>query len=65
MPLGVRPCDGPLDTLDLSGLDTTLEAAEAMAHNYGERYRAPQLLRGLVAAGHHGRKSGRGFRDYR
>lgn len=52
---------GPLATTDLGGLDTTLRAADALAEHYGDRYRAPQLLRSLVAAGHHGRKTGRGF----
>ncbi|MHB1539157.1 MAG: 3-hydroxyacyl-CoA dehydrogenase family protein [Solirubrobacteraceae bacterium] len=56
---------GPLETIDFSGLDTTLEVADAMTEHFGERFRAPQNLRTLVAAGHVGRKSGRGFRDYR
>lgn len=55
---------GPLDTVDLSGLDTVLRICDAMTEHYGDRYRAPQSLRGLVNAGHHGRKTGRGFRDY-
>ncbi len=55
---------GPLDTIDFSGLDTTLKVAEAMTSHYGERFMAPQNLRTLVAAGHLGAKSGRGFRDY-
>jgi 3-hydroxybutyryl-CoA dehydrogenase len=55
---------GPLDTIDFSGLDTTLKVADAMTENFGERFRAPQNLRTLVSAGHIGRKSGRGFRDY-
>jgi len=55
---------GALDTMDLSGLDTALRVAEAMQQQYGERYLAPQNIRALVAAGHLGRKSGRGFSDY-
>lgn len=55
---------GPLDTIDFSGLDTTMKVADAMTHHYGERFRPPQNLRTLVSAGHYGRKSGRGFRDY-
>jgi 3-hydroxybutyryl-CoA dehydrogenase len=55
---------GPLDTCDLGGLDTTVKAAEAMTQHYGARFLAPQNLRALVNAGHHGRKTSRGFRDY-
>jgi 3-hydroxybutyryl-CoA dehydrogenase len=55
---------GPLATMDLSGLDTALHVAEAMAAQYGERFLAPQNLRALVSAGHLGRKTGRGFADY-
>ncbi|WP_067650835.1 3-hydroxyacyl-CoA dehydrogenase family protein [Nocardia harenae] len=63
--LGFNHAMGPLDTLDLGGLDTTLFAAEAMTHHYGDRFRAPQLLRSLVNAGRLGRKSGHGLSDYR
>jgi 3-hydroxybutyryl-CoA dehydrogenase len=55
---------GPLDTCDLGGLDTCLNAAEAMHQQFGERFLPPQNLRALVNAGHLGRKTGRGFRDY-
>ena len=53
---------GPLETMDFSGLDTTLRVADNMRTQYGERFLAPQTLRSLVAAGHLGRKSGRGMR---
>ncbi|MFI0369017.1 3-hydroxyacyl-CoA dehydrogenase family protein [Actinomadura sp. 1N219] len=62
--LGFNHPMGPLDTMDLGGLDTVLYAAEAMTHHYGDRFRAPQMLRSLVSAGHLGRKTGRGLRDY-
>jgi 3-hydroxybutyryl-CoA dehydrogenase len=55
---------GPLDTMDFSGLDTTLHVAENMRDQYGERFLAPQNLRALVRGGHLGRKTGRGFADY-
>jgi 3-hydroxybutyryl-CoA dehydrogenase len=53
---------GPLDTADFSGLDTTLKVADNMREAYGERFLAPQSLRSLVAAGHLGRKAGRGLK---
>ncbi len=55
---------GPLETADLSGLDTLLRACEGMTDCYGDRFRAPQNIRALVAAGHLGRKTGRGFAEY-
>ncbi len=55
---------GPLDTLDFSGLDTSLHVAENMREQYGDRFLSPQNLRTLVSAKHLGRKTGRGFRRY-
>ena len=55
---------GPLDTIDYSGLDTTLRVADNMRGTYGERFLAPQNLRALVHAGKLGRKTGSGFRSY-
>jgi 3-hydroxybutyryl-CoA dehydrogenase len=55
---------GPLDTVDFSGLDTTIRVADNMRDQYGERFLAPQVLRALVSGGHLGRKTGRGFSDY-
>ena len=55
---------GPIDTMDYSGLDTTLRVADNMRHTYGDRFLAPQNLRALVNAGRLGRKSGAGFKGY-
>jgi 3-hydroxybutyryl-CoA dehydrogenase len=65
MQLGAGHPMGPLALLDLVGLDTTLSIGEIMFQEYREsRFAPPALLRRMVAAGWHGRKSGRGFYDY-
>ena len=56
---------GPIATADLIGLDTLHLIAESMFEEYGEpRFKSPTVLRRLVALGHFGRKSGRGFFNY-
>lgn len=65
MQLGCGHPMGPLALSDFIGLDTVVRIADIMFAAYGEaRYAPPALLRSLVAAGHHGRKSGKGFYDY-
>ena len=55
----------PLSLMDFIGLDTVVRIADIMADAYAEdRYQAPNLLRRMVSAGSHGRKSGKGFYDY-
>ncbi len=64
--LGLNHPMGPLTLLDFVGLDTCLFIADAMVEEYkDERLAAPPLLRRMVLAGQHGRKSGKGFYDYR
>jgi 3-hydroxybutyryl-CoA dehydrogenase len=64
--LGLNHPMGPLTLLDFVGLDTCLFIADAMFEEYkDERYAAPPLLRRMVLAGQHGRKSGKGFYDYK
>ena len=55
---------GPLDTADLSGLDIVERVADGLVQHYGDRFLVPPGVRSLVNAGHLGRKTGRGFRDY-
>lgn len=65
MRLGCNHPMGPLTLIDFVGLDTTLFIADAMFDEYkSERFAAPPLLRRMVAAGHLGRKSGKGFYDH-
>jgi len=55
---------GPLDTADLSGLDIVERVADGLVEHFGERFLVPAGVRSRVSAGHLGRKTGRGFRDY-
>jgi 3-hydroxybutyryl-CoA dehydrogenase len=57
---------GPLALLDLIGLDTTLAVADSLYEEFREQlYAPPPLLSRMVEAGLLGRKTGRGFFDYR
>ncbi len=65
MQLGCGHPMGPLSLMDYIGLDTVVRIADIMVAAYGQdRYQAPVLLRRMVGAGHHGRKTGTGFYDY-
>lgn len=56
---------GPLTLCDVVGLDTLASIAGVMYEAFGEsRFEAPATLQKLVADGHYGVKSGRGFYDY-
>jgi 3-hydroxybutyryl-CoA dehydrogenase len=55
---------GPLELGDFNGLDTFLRVLDSLTEAYGERFRPTPTLRNLIAAGHFGRKSGRGFYQY-
>ena len=62
--LGLGYPMGPLELADLVGLDTRLRNLEYLHETLGEKYRPSPLLRKRVAAGHLGKKSGRGIYEY-
>ena len=65
MKLGTGWPIGPLELIDLIGVDVTVHAAEAMSRAYGDpRFAPPETLVGMLEAGRLGRKSGRGFYSY-
>ena len=66
MRLGMRHPMGPLALADLIGLDTCLLVMEVIHQGLGDsKYRPCPLLRQYVEAGWLGRKTQRGFYDYR
>ncbi|MBF0426583.1 MAG: 3-hydroxybutyryl-CoA dehydrogenase [Magnetococcales bacterium] len=57
---------GPLELADLIGLDTILYSLDVLYESFNDpKFRPCPLLKKMVDAGLHGRKSGRGFYDYR
>jgi len=64
MRLGYKHPVGPLALTDIVGLDVRLDIAKHLADTLGPRFEPPEILRDLVAQGHTGRKSGRGFYSY-
>ena len=63
--LGMGQPMGPLTLADFIGLDTCLSIMEVLQRETGDtKYRPSVLLGRMVAAGWHGKKSGKGFYDY-
>ncbi len=57
---------GPFELMDLVGVDTGFEVSKSFyEQSFGEpRWRPSPIAARYVAAGLHGRKSGRGYYDY-
>jgi 3-hydroxybutyryl-CoA dehydrogenase len=64
--LGTREDMGPLELLDLIGLDTEYNLAKYLYEELKEpQYAPPVLMKKMVTAGWLGRKTGKGFYDYK
>ena len=65
MKLGMNHPMGPLALADFVGIDVCVSVLDVLKDGLGDdKYRACPLMRRMVAAGHLGRKTGRGFYEY-
>ncbi|HEX5591354.1 MAG TPA: 3-hydroxyacyl-CoA dehydrogenase NAD-binding domain-containing protein [Candidatus Limnocylindrales bacterium] len=63
--VGLNHPMGPLELADFIGLDVCLNVMKVLHEGIGgEHFRPPKVLEDLVAAGHLGQKTGRGFHTY-
>ncbi|MDX6225864.1 MAG: 3-hydroxybutyryl-CoA dehydrogenase [Frankiales bacterium] len=63
--LGFGHAMGPLQTMDLTGVDIMVNAAKNIYDStQDEKFATPELLARMVTAGDLGRKSGKGFYEY-
>jgi 3-hydroxybutyryl-CoA dehydrogenase len=66
MKLAVNHPMGPLEVIDFIGLDTELSIAETLYEETKDtKYAPPLFLKKMVAAGWLGRKTGKGFYEYK
>ncbi len=58
---------GPFELMDLIGVDTNFSVTTSMfeAFHYDAKFRPSRIQQQKVDAGHHGRKTGKGFYDYK
>ena len=58
---------GPFRLMDLIGVDTNFSVTSSMyeSFHYDAKFRPSRIQQQKVDAGHHGRKSGRGFYEYK
>ena len=63
--LGFGHAMGPLATIDMTGIDVMLHAAENIYHDTGDpKFFPPELMQRMLTAGTLGRKTGKGFYTY-